>query len=159
MILIKPNAKAILSLKNIMFEAFTLRADTVEEQEESLRTLVRGLEESDRKFFFKRFSEQYKDPDTYAVLNFFFVGGLHHFYLKKHIRGFINLSLSLSGILFMFAAPFQDNNDSQAGAFGAGILILALITLIEIPNLFRSQTIAKDYNNRLSRKILHETSL
>ena len=66
-----------------MFEAFTLRSQAVEEQEENLRTTAGELEETKRKFFFKRFSEEYKDPDTYAVLNFFFVGGLHHFYLKK----------------------------------------------------------------------------
>ena len=119
-----------------MFEAFTLRSETVEEQEENLRTLIGELEETNRKFFFKRFSEQYKDPDTYAVLNFFFIGWLHHFYLKKYIRGCINLSLSLCGFVFMFTAPFQDKNDSQVGALGAGILILALVTLIEIPTLF-----------------------
>ena len=142
-----------------MFEAFTLRSQTVEEQEENLRTTAGELEETERKFFFKRFSEEYKDPDTYAVLNFFFIGGLHHFYLKKYVRGFVNLSLSISGFVLMFTAPFQEINDYQVGAFGAGISILALVTLIEIPNLFRSQTIAKDYNNRLSRKILKETKL
>ena len=142
-----------------MFEAFTLRSQTVEEQEENLRNTAGELEETERKFFFKRFSEEYKDPDTYAVLNFFFIGGLHHFYLKKYVRGFVNLSLSLYGFVLMFAAPFQRINDYQVGAFGAGISILALVTLIEIPNLFRSQTIAKDYNNRLSRKILKETKL
>ena len=142
-----------------MFEAFTLRSQTVEEQEENLRNTAGELEETERKFFFKRFSEEYKDPDTYAVLNFFFIGGLHHFYLKKYVRGFFNLSLSLCGFVLMFTAPFQEINDYQVGAFGVGILILALVTIIEIPNLFRSQIIAKDFNNRLSRKILKETKL
>ena len=141
-----------------MFEAFTLRSQTVEEQEEHLRTTAGELEETERKIFFKRFSEEYKDPDTYAVLNFFFVGGLHHFYLNKYVRGFINLSLSLSGLVLMFTAPFQEINDYQVGAFGAGILILALVTIIEIPNLFRSQIIAKDFNNRLSLKIIGEVN-
>ena len=139
-----------------MFEAFRLRFDAVEQEEEDLRTLVGGLDEANRKIYFKRFSEQYKDPDTYAVLNFFFLGGLHHFYLEKYLRGCINLSLSLGGVILIFTAPFQD---PQIRAFLAGILILALVTLIEIPNLFRSQTISKDYNNRLSRKILNETNL
>ena len=142
-----------------MFEAFTLRSQIVEEQEENLRSSFRELEETERKFFFKRFSEEFKDPDTYAVLNFFFVGGLHHFYLKKYVRGFVNLSLSLCGFVLMFSAPFQEINDYQVGAFGAGILILALVTIIEIPNLFRSQIIAKDFNNRLSLEILGEINL
>ena len=38
-----------------MFEAFTLRSQTVEEQEENLRTTAGELEETERKFFFKRF--------------------------------------------------------------------------------------------------------
>ena len=142
-----------------MFEAFTLRSQTVEEQEENLRNTAGELEETERKFFFKRFSEEYKDPDTYAVLNFFFIGGLHHFYLKKYVRGFFNLSLSLCGFVLMFTAPFQEINDYQVGAFGVGILILALVTIIEIPNLFRSQIIAKDLNNRLSLKILGDVNL
>ena len=142
-----------------MFEAFRLRSQTVEEQEENLRSTAGELEETERKFFFKRFSEEYKDPDTYAVLNFLFVGGLHHFYLKKYLRGFVNLSLSLCGFVLMFTAPFQEINDYQVGAFKAGILILALVTIIEIPNLFRSQIIAKDFNNRLSLKILDEVNL
>ncbi len=141
-----------------MFEAFTLRSQTVEKQEENLRTTAGELEETERKFFFKRFSEEYKDPDTYAVLNFFFIGGLHHFYLKKYVRGFFNLSLSLCGFVLMFTAPFQEINDYQVGAFRAGILILALVTIIEIPNLFRSQIIAKDFNNRLSLKIIGEVN-
>ncbi len=142
-----------------MFEAFTLKSETVEEQEETVRTLVGKLGETNRKFFYKQFTGRYKDPDTYAVLNFFFIGGLHHFYLKKYIRGFINLSLSLSGGVLIFAAPFQYNIDSKLGAFGTGILILALVTIIEIPNLFQSQIIAKDFNNRLSLKILGEVDL
>ena len=39
-----------------MFEAFTLRSQTVEEQEENLRTTAGELEETETKFFFKRFS-------------------------------------------------------------------------------------------------------
>ncbi len=38
-----------------MFEAFTLRSETVEEQEETVRTLVGKLGETNRKFFYKQF--------------------------------------------------------------------------------------------------------
>ena len=83
-----------------MFEAFTLKTKKVEQTEENLRTLVRQLSEADRKEFYQDFSNRIKDPDTYAVLNFFFVTGLHHFYLKKHVRGSMNLFIFVFGIDF-----------------------------------------------------------
>ena len=135
-----------------MFEAFVLKSEIVEEQEEKLRASVRELNESERKFFFKSFSKQVKDPDTYAVLNFFIITGLHHFYLKKYIRGSINLSFFLLAIVKLFS--FQEDG---LWLGHIGILIVMLLVLIEIPSLFRSQIIVKDYNNRLSKKILLET--
>ena len=138
-----------------MFEAFVLKSEIVEEQEEKLRASVRELNESERKFFFKSFSKQVKDPDTYAVLNFFIITGLHHFYLRKYIRGSINLSLFLFAIAEIFIGLVQVN----VPRLGQGLLIMVLVLLIEIPNLFRSQIIVKDYNNRLTEKILFETRL
>ena len=67
-----------------MFEAFTLKSEEVEQKEEQLRSEIRGLNEAHRTSFYKSFSSNLKDPDTYAVLNFFFVTGLHHFYLGNH---------------------------------------------------------------------------
>ena len=138
-----------------MFEAFVLKSEIVEEQEEKLRASVRELNESERKFFFKSFSKQVKDPDTYATLNFFVITGLHHFYLRKYIRGSINLSLFLFAIEIILIGLFQAN----VPQLEQGLSIMVLVVLIEIPNLFRSQIIAKDYNNCLTEKILFETRL
>ena len=138
-----------------MFEAFVLKSEIVEEQEEKLRASVRELNESERKFFFKIFSKQIKDTDTYATLNFFVITGLHHFYLRKYIRGLINLSLFLFAIEIILIGLFQAN----VPQLEQGLSIMVLVVLIEIPNLFRSQIIVKDYNNRLTEKILFETRL
>ena len=138
-----------------MFEAFVLKSEIVEEQQEKLRASVRELNESERKFFFKSFSKQVKDPDTYAVLNFFIITGLLHFYLGKYIRGSINLSLFLFAIEIILIGLYQAN----VPQLEQGLSIMVLVVLIEIPNLFRSQIIVKDYNNRLTEKILFETRL
>ena len=144
----------ILSLLIVMFEAFVLRSETVEEQEEKLRASVRELNEVERKLFFKLFSKQVKDPDTYATLNFFVIAGLHHFYLKRYIRGSINLTLFFIAIAWLLAGFFQQDYLKLLD----GLAIMVLILLVETPNLFRSQIIVKDYNNRLTEKILFKHS-
>ena len=142
---IKLNKRAILSLLTVMFEAFVLKSETVEAQEEKLRESIRELNEAERNSFFNLFSKQVKDPDTYAALNFFIITGLHHFYLKRYIRGSINLTLFCIAIVGSFIGFLK---------LGQGLSIIVLIVLVEIPNLFRSQIVVKDYNNRLTEKIL-----
>ena len=147
----RSNVSTILLSRIIVFEPFILKSGKVKENGEKLRASVRALNESERKVFFQYFSEHVKDPDTYATLNFFVIAGLHHFYLKKYIRGSINLSFFLLAIVTLFTIE-----DGQ-WLGGIGILIVVLIVLIEIPALFRSQIIVEDYNNRLTEKILLET--
>jgi hypothetical protein len=136
-----------------MFEAFSLDSKNVREIAEEVRASAQALNESDRKNFFKKLNEQIKDPDTYATLNFFVIAGLHHFYLKKYIRGSINLSLSFLALVTFFT--IEDGRWQG----GIGLLIFVFIVLIEIPALFRSQIIVEDYNNNLSQKILLAISM
>ena len=58
----------------------------LEQDEEEIRILVRGLPDEQRSIFYNQVEENLKDPDTYAVLNFIFIAGLHHFYLGKRVR-------------------------------------------------------------------------
>ena len=132
-----------------MFEAFTLKSEEVEQKEDELRSEIRALDEERRKSFYKSFSNNLKDPDTYAVLNFFFITGLHHFYLGNHIQGSINLSGLLAGMILMLGGI--------DGPWVLGLSIIILIILIELPALFRSQIIVKNYNNLLSERTLKET--
>ena len=129
-----------------MFEAFTLKSEEVEQKEDELRSEISALNEEHRKFFYKSFSSKLKDPDTYAVLNFFFITGLHHFYLGNHIQGSINLSGLLAGVILMLGGI--------DGPWLLGLSIIMLIILIELPALFRSQIIVKNYNNLLSEQTL-----
>tara|TARA_R110001599_G_scaffold198340_3_gene395039 strand:- start:1183 stop:1575 length:393 start_codon:yes stop_codon:yes gene_type:complete len=117
-----------------MFEAYSLRTESVHEAAESLRHKVEGLSNAQRAEYYAQYTHAIKDPDTYAVLNWVFLAGLHHFYLQHYLRGLLNLSVMTIGIALCFVLPML-----------GGALIL-LITLIELPALFRSQLIVEAHN-------------
>lgn len=117
-----------------MFEAWTLRSEDVKRRSEALRDAIRTLDDRTRLAYYQQYEKRVKDPDTYAVLNWFFLAGLHHFYLGKVARGLINLGLMLGGILLMTQAP------------GWGLLLILAVIVIELPALFRSQIIVENNN-------------
>ncbi|HEY0731357.1 MAG TPA: hypothetical protein VGD33_02965, partial [Chitinophagaceae bacterium] len=88
-----------------------------------------------------------KDPDTYATLNYLFIAGLHHFYLGKWVRGLVNLSIFLFGVLLLFT-----------GLALAGVFLLIVITVVELKALFKSQTIIQEYNNDIMDAIYREVT-
>ena len=126
-----------------MFEAWHLRQQQVHDDEEALRQLLRALPDTQRKSFYKRYSPKLKDPDTYAALNWFFIAGLHNFYLGQWLLGLADLCLMLLGVVLLFLAePY------------VGIAVIGLVILIELPALFRSQIIVANYNNQLGFRTL-----
>lgn len=127
-----------------MFEAYSLRAESVHEAAESLRHKVEGLSNSQRAEYYAQYTHALKDPDTYAVLNWVFLAGLHHFYLQHYLRGLLNLGVMTIGIAICFVLPML-----------GGALIL-LITLVELPALFRSQLIVEAHNVELGIDIYRE---
>ena len=151
-----------------MFEAFKLRTELVESQEEELRTSAKGLDETYRKLFFDSVSKKLKDPDTYAVLNWFFITGIHHYYLGKYLRGSVNLVVpvllgfigSTSTIEPIFPAAIEEMasmaEEEYLGFFEFWLVGTILMALIEVPNLFRSQVIVKDYNNSITAQTFLE---
>ncbi|MBG23594.1 MAG: hypothetical protein CMF22_09075 [Idiomarinaceae bacterium] len=116
-----------------------MNLEQLQEEEEQLRQQVRELGPEQRKLFYKLQEKQIKDPDTYAVLNYFFVAGLHHFYLRKYLWGSIDLTLMIIGILTF---PL------------GGFVLLILLVLLELPQLFMSQRIVQRYNNQVMRDCL-----
>lgn len=118
-------------------------AKSIAVEEERIRAEVRQLEGDQRSRFYREFEEQVKDPDTYAVLNYLFISGLHHFYLGRWLRGAINLSLFVIAVAFLL---------NQQWLIGLGII--AAVSIVELYALFRSQLIVQDFNNRLMRSIL-----
>ena len=110
-------------------------------QEEQLRSEVNALTAKQRKLFYQQEKRLVKDPDTYAVLNWFFAAGLHHFYLGKFQRGAVNLTLMLIGILTIYSF---------------GVFLIIVVLLIELPQLFKSQRIIHQYNNQVMADILKQ---
>lgn len=117
----------------------------IREDEELIRRLVRELPDEQRLQFFKKTEQRLKDPDTYATLNYLFIAGLHHFYLRKWVRGSINLSIFLFGIMLLFTSLAV-----------LGVVVLIAITVIELNALFKSQQVIQEYNNTVMESVYRE---
>jgi len=124
-----------------MLEALTLDSNAVNRQEEEIRDRMRDLDEKARKRVYALAEKKTKAAETYAMCNYIFIAGLHHFYLGKTMRGLVNLVIFIIGLLTI---PF----------YGIGLLIIFGITIVELPTLFRSQTIVKDHNNKVFMRLL-----
>jgi TM2 domain-containing membrane protein YozV len=120
-----------------------LRQEDVDREEESLRRAIRELSDEQRSEFYQSAQKAIRDPDTYAALNWFFVVGLHHFYLRRWSRGIIDLSC-----LFIALGFFM------SGWVWPGVCLLIVVYTWELWELFRSQIIVQDWNNRLYRDLL-----
>lgn len=127
-----------------MFEAWTLRSTEVAARETALRERVRALGDADRSRYWHRLTPQLKDPDTYAVLDWILLAGLHHLYLGHWLAGSVNLAAMLGGIALLRVRP----------EIGCGLIALVLVA--ELPALFRSQIIVADHNLRLGEAIVAE---
>ena len=131
-----------------MFEGLKLNQDLIDHKSESLRKKVSLLSEEERKEYYDLFIPMLKDHDTYAVLNYFLLAGLHHFYLGKLMRGSLNLTVLITGISLIIFTKY----------IFVGTLAIFFILLTELLALFRSQIIVKNHNNLLSEKILNSIS-
>lgn len=116
--------------------------EAIQDDEERIRKLVRELPDEMRLQFFREAEKRLKDPDTYAALNFFFVAGLHHFYLGDWLRGTINLFLFFAAVVLLLT-----------GWILSGILLLIFICMVELKALFQSQLIVQHYNNEVMKAL------
>lgn len=110
-------------------------------QEDALRDEIGDLPPNQRKQYYELEKQAIRDPDTYAVLNYFFVCGLHHFYLGKTRYGLLNVFFMLVGLFFW---EFY------------GWVLVVLVFVVELPQLFRSQRIVQQYNLNVMRETLEE---
>ena len=127
-----------------MFEGLKLNKELVEYQNQRLKEKVSNLSDEQRKHYYSLLEPALKDHDTYAVLNYLLVAGLHHFYLGKFLRGAVNLIVLASGIGLIC---FSDN-------VLIGILLIIFVLIVELMALFRSQIIVMNHNNLLAEEIL-----
>ncbi|MGY5451805.1 TM2 domain-containing protein [Agarivorans sp. MS3-6] len=122
-----------------------LSREQIENQQEQLRLEIRQLPDEQRKQFYRLWEKQVKDPDSYAVLNYLLLAGLHHFYLTKWLRGSVNLLVSVFSLILLLSGFWQ-----------WGVALLVLVTVVELPALFRSELTVLDYNNQTMRALLEQ---
>lgn len=120
-----------------------LNQQDVNAEEERLRQLANTLSDEQRKEFYRDVKRQLRDPDTYAVFNWFFLAGLHHFYLGRWGRGLLNLAVFLLGVALIIVQLVW-----------LGITLIVLVSVWELWALFRAQIIVQDWNNQLYRRLL-----
>ena len=118
--------------------------EQLEKNEELLRNQINTLPEVQKKEFYSRQSKRLKDPDTYAALNWFFLGGFHHCYLGRYKLFVLELILLITMIIGFF--------EGHSSAFA----ILIFLVIFELPQLFFSQKIARQHNYKLSCEIFNE---
>lgn len=131
-----------------MFEGLNLKKNLVEYQSQNLKEKVRKLSEDERRHYFNLLEPVLKDHDTYAVLNYLLLPGLHHFYLGKFFRGSLNLIVLITGTSLIFFTKYVF----------VGTLMILFILIVELLALFRSQVIVMNHNNHLSKEILKSIS-
>ena len=120
-----------------------LKKDILKEQEEQLRRQIRELPDDARATYFKQVEKRVKDPDTYATLNYIFIAGLHHFYLGKWGLGLMNILVFWGGVALIYL-----------GFTEIGIALLIGIFAFELYELFRSEAIVMDHNNKVGQDVL-----
>ncbi|MRH78039.1 TM2 domain-containing protein [Spiribacter sp. C176] len=119
-----------------------LSKDAVEQREERIRQQISELPDEDRSRLYKEAEKKLKDPDTYATLNYFFIAGLHYFYLGKWGAGLLAIALFWTGIYLLFT-----------DAMWLGIALIAGVTLVEFYELFKSQLIVQEHNNQVLEEL------
>ncbi|NNN70603.1 hypothetical protein [Vibrio sp. 3-2(1)] len=117
--------------------------EQLEHKEELLRKQVKSLPEAQKKEFYEQQSKKLKDPDTYATLNWFFIGGFHHCYLGKYGLFILELALLTIGVIGLILGH------------SSALIILSLLVIYELPQLFFSQKIARQHNYKLSCEIFN----
>ncbi len=114
-------------------------AEQLANEEEALRSRVGQLSPEARERYHRLVRSSYKDPDTYAALNWFLICGLHHFYVGRWFRGLMSLGLMVVGVAYFF---------------DYGWLLIIGLFLVELYELFRSQSIVQKINLARSKLIL-----
>ena len=129
-----------------------LRREEVEFREEHLRLRIRELPDDLKQLYFRQANSRIKDPDTYAVLNYLGIAGLHYFYVGLWSRGFFNLGIFIGGLLLLGIGL----TTMTATCAVAGFMALAAVLLFELPALFNSQVVIQDHNNRIMEQVLDD---
>lgn len=112
-------------------------------EETELREQVSLLSQEEMTRYLALEQSVFKRPGTYAVLNSLFFLGAHHFYLRRWLRGLINLILGITALSLVLGT-----------ALLYGAVILLAMAIVEIPQLLNYEHLVHAYNNRAMRQCL-----
>ncbi|MCK5574265.1 MAG: hypothetical protein KAI28_00555 [Sphingomonadales bacterium] len=118
---------------------------TIEQMEDKLRLAATELPPDLRKEFYRRSQKRYKDPDTFAVLNWGLMLGAQHLYLGNWFRALIDIIGWCIGVLIVIQ-----------GKFVIGIAILITVILSDLYTLFNSQKIVSLHNIKTNKRIMRD---
>jgi|SRR5690606_9446677 len=113
-------------------------------EESDLRQQIAGLDAAGQERYHQCATAALKSPATYALLNWFFLLGAHHFYLHRWLRGLLNLAITAAALYLLI---------TQDARTYAGILLLA-VAIVEVPQLLNYEHIVHAYNIRTMRSCL-----
>ena len=111
--------------------------------ETDLREQVSLLTDMQREVYTACEQAALKSPATYAALNSLFFLGAHHFYLRRWLRGLINLVLGLTVASLLLG-----------GQILYGCAILLAMAIVEIPQLLNFEHLVHSRNNNSMRQCL-----
>jgi len=109
-----------------------------------LRHQIAALSTTEQERYHRFAAASLKSPATYALLNWLFLLGAHHFYLHRWVRAFSNLTLTAVAFYLLI---------TQDARTYAGILFLA-VAIIEVPQLLNYEHIVHAFNIRAMRTCL-----
>lgn len=113
----------------------------LDRQEELCKEKINNLTDNQKKFYYSKTLKELKDPDTYAVINWFFIAGIHHFYLKKYNLMIMDLMCLIIGITLIVYEYYL-----------IGAVVLMCVSAYELYHLFFSQHIVQNYNIKIMNK-------
>lgn len=113
-------------------------------EEHELREQIRGLPDKQRQYYMTLESASLKNPDRYLLLNRLFPLGLHHFYLGRWGRGILNSGLTAIGLALLLGTD----------QVVYGLMLLAAMVFIEIPQLLNARHLVHSRNNRIMARCL-----
>lgn len=125
-------------------------ADLLAAEEEALREAVDALPTELKQVYYESANEMFKDPDLYATLAYAFFSGLHHFYLERWGRGLIDLGLNVLGVGLIIAGAMRDSLPPTV----VGVVLVLGVAIVELKDLFQSQTIVRRFNLERQRGLL-----
>ena len=117
-------------------------------EEAELRELVSLLAPAQLAHYTRMEQSLRKRPGTYAALNWFFLLGLHHFYLGRWPRGILDVLLTSIAVYALLTA--------DSATYGSALLLA--VAIIEVPQLLNYEHLVHSYNNRMMRHCLRRVT-